>query len=126
MTPENLLYSKEHEWVKVTELDPIVTIGITEYAAENLGDIVFIELPEVGEFVNKGTSVAVFESVKAASEIYSPATGKVTDVNSAMLEDLAAITAENAMDNWIFKIRINDEKDLDGLMDEEKYNVMIG
>ena len=118
-----LRYTEDHEWIKLD--GEIGTVGISPYAVEQLGDIVFIELPEVGASVNKGTSVAVFESVKAASEIYSPATGKVTDVNSAMLEDLAAITPENAMDNWIFKIRINDETDLDGLIDEEKYNAMI-
>ena len=118
-----LRYTEDHEWIKLD--GEIGTVGISPYAVEQLGDIVFIELPEVGASVNKGTAVAVFESVKAASEIYSPATGKVTDVNSAMLEDLAAITPENAMDNWIFKIRINDETDLDGLIDEEKYNAMI-
>ena len=119
-----LRYTEDHEWIKLD--GEIGTVGISPHAVEQLGDIVFIELPEVGASVNKGAAAAVFESVKAASEIYSPASGKITDVNSGMLEDLTAITAENAMDNWIFKIRIYDESDLDGLMDEEKYNVMIG
>ena len=118
-----LRYTEDHEWIKLE--GDIGTVGISPHAVEQLGDIVFIELPEVGASVNKGAAAAVFESVKAASEIYSPASGKITDVNSGMLEDLTAITAENAMDNWIFKIKINDETDLDGLMDEEKYNAMI-
>ena len=118
-----LRYTEDHEWIKLE--GDTGTVGISPHAVEQLGDIVFIELPEIGASVNKGAAVAVFESVKAASEIYSPASGKITDVNSGMLEDLTAITAENAMDNWIFKIKINDETDLDGLMDEENYNAMI-
>jgi glycine cleavage system H protein len=118
-----LRYTEDHEWIKLE--GDTGTVGISPHAIEQLGDIVFIELPEVGASVNKGAAAAVFESVKAASEIYSPASGKIIDVNSGMLEDLTAITAENAMDNWIFKIKINDETDLDGLMDEEKYNAMI-
>jgi glycine cleavage system H protein len=118
-----LRYTEDHEWIKLE--GDTGTVGISPHAIEQLGDIVFIELPEVGASVNKGAAAAVFESVKAASEIYSPASGKITEVNSGMLEDLTAITAENAMDNWIFKIKINDERDLDGLMDEEKYNAMI-
>ena len=122
--PTELKYANSHEWARL-EGDGKVVVGITDHAQDALGDIVFIELPEVGTSVNKGAAAAVFESVKAASEIYSPASGKITDVNSGMLEDLTAITADNAMDNWIFKIKINDETDLDGLMDEEKYNAMI-
>ena len=117
-----LRYTEDHEWIKLE--GDTGTVGISPHAVEQLGDIVFIELPEVGASVNKGAAAAVFESVKAASEIYSPASGKITDVNSGMLEDRTAITADNAMDNWIFKIKINDETDLDGLMNEEKYNAM--
>tara|TARA_B100001179_G_scaffold118602_1_gene84811 strand:+ start:350 stop:724 length:375 start_codon:yes stop_codon:yes gene_type:complete len=123
MEKKMLRYTEDHEWIKLE--GDTGTVGISPHAVEQLGDIVFIELPEVGASVNKGAAAAVFESVKAASEIYSPASGKITDVNSGMLEDLTAITAENAMDNWIFKIKINDETDLDGLMDEENYNAMI-
>ena len=82
MTPENLLYSKEHEWVKVTKSEPIVTIGITEYAAENLGDIVFIELPEPGSNVDQSGKLGEVESVKAVSDIYSPISGTVVETNS--------------------------------------------
>ena len=123
MEKKMLRYTEDHEWIKLE--GDTGTVGISPHAIEQLGDIVFIELPEVGASVNKGAAAAVFESVKAASEIYSPASGKITDVNSGMLEDLTAITAENAMDNWIFKIKINDETDLDGLMDEKTYNAMI-
>ena len=118
-----LRYTEDHEWIKLE--GDTGTVGISPHAVEQLGDIVFIELPEVGASVNKGAAAAVFESVKAASEIYSPASGKITDVNSGMLEDLTAITAENAMDNWIFKIKIKDATELDSLMNEENYNAMI-
>ena len=87
MTPENLLYSKEHEWVKVVESDLIVTIGITDYAAENLGDIVFIELPEPGSNVDQFGKLGEVESVKAVSDIYSPISGTVVETNSQLTDN---------------------------------------
>ena len=119
-----LKFSEDHEWA-ILEGD-VCTVGISPHAVEQLGDIVFIELPEAGASVTKGDSVAVFESVKAASDIYTPVSGEITVVNVALLDDLTSITADKAMDNWLFKLQISDASDLESLMDEDAYNVMIG
>ena len=119
-----LKFSEDHEWAKLD--DDICTVGISPHAVEQLGDIVFVELPDTGTSVSKGDAVAVFESVKAASDIYSPAAGDITEVNSALLDDLAAITPENAMQNWLFNIKVSDVGDLESLMDEDAYNALIG
>ncbi len=118
-----LRFSEEHEWANFDANS--CSVGISPHAVEQLGDIVFVELPEVGATVNKGEAVAVFESVKAASDIYSPAAGEITAVNSALLDDLTSITPENAMENWLFKIKISDASDFDTLMDEDAYNALI-
>ena len=118
-----LKFSEDHEWVRLD--GDIAEIGISPHAVEQLGDIVFIELPDIGTNVNKGDAVAVFESVKAASDIYSPAGGEVIDVNSALADDLAAITPNEAMENWLFKVKLNAPSDLDDLMDEDQYKAMI-
>ena len=118
-----LKFSEEHEWVRLD--GDIAKIGISPHAVEQLGDIVFIELPDIGTNVNKGDAVAVFESVKAASDIYSPAGGEIIDVNSALADDLAAITPDEAMENWLFKVKLNAPSDLDDLMDEDQYKAMI-
>ena len=119
-----LKFSEDHEWAKLD--NDSCSVGISPHAVEQLGDIVFVELPEIGTKVDKGDAVAVFESVKAASDIYSPAAGEITEVNSALLDDLTSITPENAMKNWLFKLKINDVSDLDTLMDEDAYNALIG
>ena len=117
-------FSADHEWVKLD--GDVAKIGISPHAVQQLGDIVFIELPDVGTNVTKGDAVAVFDSVKAASDIYSPAGGEIIDVNIALVEDLAAITPDEAMKNWLFKVKLNAPSDLDDLMDEEQYKAMIG
>ena len=114
-----LKFSEDHEWVRLD--GDIAEIGISPHAVEQLGDIVFIELPDIGTNVTKGDAVAVFESVKAASDIYSPAGGEIIDVNSALADDLAAITPDEAMENWLFKVKLNAPSDLDDLMDEDQY-----
>ena len=119
-----LKFSEDHEWAQLD--GEICYIGISPHAVEQLGDIVFVELPEIGTKVDKGDAVAVFESVKAASDIYSPAAGEITKVNSALLDDLQSITPENAMENWLFKLKINDASDLEALMDEGAYKALIG
>ena len=119
-----LKFSEDHEWAKLDA--DICAVGISPHAVEQLGDIVFVELPDIGTTVDKGDAVAVFESVKAASDIYSPVAGEITEVNSALLDDLTTITPESAMENWLFKIKITDASDLESLMDEESYNAMIG
>ena len=118
-----LKFSKDHEWAKLDK--DSCSVGISPHAVEQLGDIVFVELPEIGSKVDKGDAVAVFESVKAASDIYSPAAGEITEVNSALLDDLTSITPESAMENWLFKLKIKDISDLDALMDEDTYNALI-
>ena len=118
-----LKFSEDHEWVKLD--GDIAEIGISPHAVEQLGDIVFIELPNIGTNVTKGDAVAVFESVKAASDIYSPAGGEIIDVNSALADDLAAITPNEAMKNWLFKVKLIAPSDLDDLMNEDQYKAMI-
>ena len=119
-----LKFSEDHEWARLE--GDVCTVGISPHAVEQLGDIVFIELPEAGASVAKGDAVAVFESVKAASDIYTPASGEITAINTALLDDLTSITPDKAMDNWLFKMQISDASDLDSLMDEDAYNAMIG
>jgi glycine cleavage system H protein len=119
-----LKFSEDHEWARLD--GDVCTVGISPHAVEQLGDIVFVELPEIGAIVAKGEAVSVFESVKAASDIYSPAGGEITEVNADLLDDLSSITPDKAMENWLFKLRVSDAADLDTLMDEDAYNAMIG
>lgn len=118
--PADLKYSASHEWVR-EESDDVVTIGITDYAQEQLGDVVFVELPEEGAAVVAGDSIAVVESVKAASDIYTPLTGTVVAVNDS-LEDAPEQVNEDAYENgWLFKIKLADAGELKDLMDAESY-----
>lgn len=119
-----LRYTEDHEWIEMN--GDIGTVGISPHAIEQLGDIVFVELPDAGTEVSKGDSIAVFESVKAASDIYAPAGGQITDVNAALLDDLSAITPDAAMDCWLFKIKVTDSSDLDEMMDDAAYQAMLG
>ncbi len=116
-------YTDNHEWIDIE--GDTGTVGISPHAIEQLGDIVFIELPDRGTTVAKGDTVAVFESVKAASDIYSPAGGEIIAVNDQLPEDPSAITPERAMECWLYKIRLSDFSDLDGMMDEAAYNDTI-
>ena len=125
MTPEHLLYSKEHEWVKATESDPIVTIGITEYAAENLGDIVFIELPETGSNVDQFGKLREVESVKAVSDIYSPVSGTVVETNSELIDSPEHINDSPYDNGWIAKIQISNRGELENLMNSKEYDTML-
>ena len=116
-------YSKDHEWV---ELDgDIGTVGITEYAQEQLGDIVFVELPEVGRTVAKAEEFAVVESVKAASEIYAPMTGEVVEANESLNEEPAMVNDDAEGAGWIVKLKITDSSEFDDLMDEEAYKEFL-
>ncbi|MCU0911561.1 MAG: glycine cleavage system protein GcvH [Rhodobacteraceae bacterium] len=117
-------FTEEHEWLR-PEGD-IVTVGITTHAAEQLGDIVFVELPEAGRSVSKGDEVVVIESVKAASDILAPLDGEIVEVNPA-LTDNPALVNEDAMGGaWFFKMRPANMADVDGYMDEAAYQAMIG
>ena len=116
-------YSKDHEYIRVD--GAVGAVGITDFAQGQLGDVVFIELPEIGATPKQGDHAAVVESVKAASEVYAPVGGEVVEVNHA-LEDNPALVNEDALDKvWFFKIQIADPAELDGLLDEESYRALI-
>ena len=112
-------FTEEHEWIDVE--GDTATVGITAYAQDQLGDIVFVELPDVGSQVAKGKDAAVVESVKAASDVYAPITGEVTEANQALDEDPALVNSSPEADGWFFKLTIADKGELDGLMDEAAY-----
>ena len=113
-------YSKEHEWIKVE--GDIGTIGITQHAAEMLGDIVFVELPDVGSLVEKDGNAGVVESTKAASDIYTPISGEVMENNQAIVDDPAKINSDPENGAWFFKLKIKDKSELDSLMNKEEYD----
>ena len=117
--PDNLKYTKSHEWVK-DEGDGSVTVGITDHAQELLGDLVFVELPEVGAELSAGSECAVVESVKAASDVYSPVDGEVLAVNEDLADSPEAIN-EDPYGAWIFKLKLSDPAQLDGLLDAAAY-----
>ena len=112
-------YSEDHEWIVVD--GDVGTVGISDYAQEQLGDIVFIELPETGNVVVKGDEAAVVESVKAASEIYAPVTGEIVAANKALADNPALVNADPLGEGWIFKLKLRDVGELDELMDEDTY-----
>ncbi|MGI9418141.1 MAG: glycine cleavage system protein GcvH [Geminicoccaceae bacterium] len=116
-------YTKEHEWIRVE--GDVAVIGITEHAQEQLGDVVFVDLPDVGQAVEKGGDAAVVESVKAASDIYAPVTGEVVEVNGALEDDPAKINADAEGDGWFVKIKIADTSELDDTMDADAYKAFV-
>ncbi|ODT00595.1 MAG: glycine cleavage system protein H [Erythrobacter sp. SCN 62-14] len=116
-------FTDEHEWIDVA--GDIATVGITDYAQSQLGDIVFVELPAPGTAVEKGKDAAVVESVKAASDVYAPISGEVTEANAALEEDPALVNTSPEADGWFFKMTIGDASELDGLMDEAAYKEFV-
>lgn len=118
-----LKYTEDHEWISID--GDIATIGITDYAQEQLGDVVFIELPDVGKTLAKGDEAAVVESVKAAGEIYAPVDGEVTEVNAALNDDPSLINTDAQGKGWFVKLRVGDASSLDGLMDDAAYAAYI-
>ena len=112
-------YTEDHEWIAVD--GDTGTVGISAYAATALGDVVFVELPEIGREMAKGDEVAVVESVKAASEVYAPIGGEVTEVNGALEDEPAKVNEDPSGDGWFLKIKIADKGELDGLMNEDAY-----
>ncbi|WP_239738249.1 glycine cleavage system protein GcvH [Mammaliicoccus sp. H-M32] len=122
--PSELKYSKEHEWVKID--GDVVTIGITDFAQSELGDIVFVELPEEGDELTSGDSFGSVESVKTVSELYAPLSGKVVEVNEE-LEDSPEFVNESSYDKaWMVKVELSDKAQLDGLLGADAYSEMIG
>ena len=117
-------YTEEHEWLRVE--DDLVVVGITEHASEQLGDIVFVELPDEGTEVSKDDEVVVIESVKAASDILAPLDGEIVEVNEVLSENPALVNEDPLNDGWFFKMKIEDLSVLDDLMDEAAYKAHIG
>ena len=116
-------YSKEHEWLLIE--DNIATIGITNHAQESLGDIVFVDLPETGKIVSSGGEVSVIESVKAASDIYSPVDGEIIEINEKLSEDASLINRNPEDEGWIFKLKITDKVQTDNLMTLSEYEEFL-
>lgn len=121
--PEEYYYSKDHEWAQVDE--NIVTVGVTEFAQSQLGEIVYVELPEEGAKVNQGESFGVVESVKAASDLYSPVSGTVIEVNQALADDPAGLNDDPMNDGWLIRIEMDTEKELANLMRAPDYRKLI-
>ena len=113
-------YSKEHEWIKLE--GDVATIGITQHATEMLGDIVFVELPEVGSSVEKDGNAGVVESTKAASDVYTPVSGEVVENNQAIVDDPGKVNSDPENDAWFFKLKIKDKAELDSLMNKDEYD----
>ena len=117
-------YTKDHEWV---ELDgDVATIGITAHAAEQLGDVVFVELPEAGRTLGKDGDAAVVESVKAASDVYAPISGEVMETNAALADEPGAVNQEPEGGGWFMKVKLSDKSEVDGLLDESGYRAFLG
>ena len=112
-------FSKEHEWLKME--DDVATIGITKHATEMLGDIVFVELPDVGTSVQKDGNAGVVESTKAASDVYTPLTGEITETNQNLVDDPAAVNKDPEGGSWFFKIKMKNKSELEGLMSKVDY-----
>ncbi|MBY6216902.1 glycine cleavage system protein GcvH [Qipengyuania aquimaris] len=112
-------FTDEHEWIDLE--GDTATVGITDYAQGQLGDIVFVELPEVGTMVEKGKDAAVVESVKAASDVYAPLSGEVVEVNDSLEDDPALVNSSPEEDGWFFKMTVSDKSEMEGLMDDKAY-----
>jgi glycine cleavage system H protein len=123
MTDAALRFTRDHEWIRVD--GDIATIGITEYAQRQLGDVVFVELPEAGRAVEAGKEAAVVESVKAASEVYAPVTGEVSAANAALDQDPALVNTDPEGEGWFFQVRIANPAEIDGLMDRAAYDAYV-
>jgi glycine cleavage system H protein len=122
--PQELRYLETHEWVR-NEGDGIATIGITDHAQESLGDVVFIELPEVGRMLSAGEESAVVESVKAASDIYAPVSGEVIAINEVLEDEPETVNNSPYADGWFYKVRMSDPSELDELMDADGYQDVV-
>jgi glycine cleavage system H protein len=118
-----LRFTRDHEWVRLD--GDLAVIGITDYAQSQLGDVVYVELPERGHRIEQGKEAAVVESVKAASEVYAPVSGEVAEVNETLAADPAKVNADPLGEGWFLKLRLDDPKQLDGLMDEAAYQRFV-
>ncbi|MBU0710445.1 glycine cleavage system protein GcvH [bacterium] len=121
--PENLKYTNDHEWALVEE--DVATVGITEYAAGELGDVVYVELPEVGATVAKGDSIGTIEAVKTVADIYSPLSGEIIEVNGALNDNSELINKDPFGEGWIVKIKLSDSSELSELLSHEDYKKLV-
>ncbi len=119
----NTKYSEDHEWISIE--GDVATIGITNHAQEQLGDVVFVELPDVGATVSKGEDAGVIESVKAASELVAPVSGEVVETNSALLDEPGKVNEDPENSAWFIKVKLSDASELDDLMDADAYQALI-
>jgi glycine cleavage system H protein len=119
----HLYFTDQHEWILIE--GDVGTVGISDYAQEQLGDVVYVELPDVGKTADKGDEIATVESVKAASEIYAPVSGDVIEVNDTLTDDPATVNRSAMEDGWFFKVRLSDPKELEDLMNEKRYRDYI-
>ena len=117
------LYTQDHEWIDVAGGE--ATVGITDYAQGQLGDVVFVDLPDAGRAVTKGGEAAVVESVKAASDVYAPVSGTVTESNPALVEDPSLVNSAPEADGWFFKLTLSDASEMNGLMDKAAYDAFV-
>lgn len=121
--PDDLKYTKDHEWIRVDA--NIATIGITDYAQHSLGDIVYLELPNEGEIFSKGDTIGVVESVKAVSDIFTPMSGEVTEVNDPLKESPETLNEDCYGEGWLYRIQVNAIEELDDLMDHNQYGAFV-
>lgn len=123
MYPNEYLYSREHEWVRVE--DDVVVLGITEFAQQELGEVVFVELPEIGQVFDANDELGTIESVKAVAEVYTPVAGEVVEVNDAVVDDPELLNEDPHGEGWLLKIRFSSAADLKDLMNAEKYEEYV-
>ena len=120
----SIKFSEDHEWIQ-SQGDDLVVIGITDFAQEQLGDLVYVELPEVGDECSRGENISVIESVKAASDLVAPVSGTIVEVNSRLEDEPELVTEDSMVDRWVIKVKISSPEELDELMDESAYNSFI-
>jgi glycine cleavage system H protein len=123
MYPSDYLYSKEHEWVRV--MDDVCVLGITEFAQQELGEVVFVELPEVGQVFNSQDELGTIESVKAVAEVYSPVAGEVVEINDSVIDDPEMLNDDPHGEGWLVKLRFSSADDLKSLMSAEQYEEYV-
>ena len=119
-----LWFTEDHEWIRIED-DDVAVVGITDYAQDQLGELVFVELPEVGGELDQGEEAAVIESVKAAGELKIPVSGTVTEVNDTLVDEPGQVNADPLGDGWFLRIQVKDTSEFDGLMDEEAYRAYL-
>ncbi len=124
MTSDDRIYTKEHEWVMIE--GNVATVGVTEYAASELGDVVFIELPEPGAQAGLGDAIGTIETVKSVEDLYCPLTGEILEINEAVLDAPELVNESPLDDGWLFKLQVSDQGELDGLLSAADYDAMIG